>query len=262
MGKTTDSDYRVDGLLYCGKCHTPKECEITLKGRKRKVACACDCEVKRASEENALIEKERNIRKLTRLKSLGFYDAKFQSWTFENDDQKNERLSNIARNYVKNFKDMKKSHKGLIFYGENGTGKSYISACIVNELIRKGVPCMMTNFSRISHELWKAEDKQAVYDKLNRNDLLVIDDFTAERQSEYMSEIVFNVIDERYRTGLPLIVTTNLGTSDFAKSGDKNKDRITSRITEMCTFIGVSGGDRRIQKMKEDREKLKEVLGL
>lgn len=255
-------DYEVEGLLYCGNCNSPKECEVKLNGIIQKVACMCDCEAKAIADDEELRIKEQRIRRIKRLKALGFYDAGLQNWTFENDDRKDKRLSDIAKNYADKFEMMKEMSKGLLIYGESGSGKSYIVACIVNELINKGIPCMMTNFSRIANELWKTDDKQGVFDKLNDNDLLVIDDFTAERQSDYMNEIVFNVIDERYRCGLPLTVTTNLSTNYFARSGEITKDRITSRLAEMCVFVKASGTDRRTKKMKEDRAKLKEALGL
>ena len=37
-------DYRQDGLLYCGRCHTPKECRITISGQAMQVGCMCRCQ--------------------------------------------------------------------------------------------------------------------------------------------------------------------------------------------------------------------------
>ena len=36
-------DYVKDGLLHCGKCHTPKECRISVDGAEMVVGCLCDC---------------------------------------------------------------------------------------------------------------------------------------------------------------------------------------------------------------------------
>ena len=31
--KPNEGDYIKDGLLYCGKCNTPKQCEVEMGGR-------------------------------------------------------------------------------------------------------------------------------------------------------------------------------------------------------------------------------------
>ena len=46
----------ADGLLYCGKCHTPKQCRVTAFGRETTPYCTCECEQKRLAEEKARCE--------------------------------------------------------------------------------------------------------------------------------------------------------------------------------------------------------------
>ena len=256
------NDYEVEGLLYCGNCNTPKECKVKLNGRVMIVGCLCKCEIESNAEEEQRRKQEQKISRIKRLRDLSFYDSRMKDWNFKNDDEKDKYLSNIAIRYVANFDLMKEQSKGLLIFGNSGSGKSYMAACIVNALIDMGVACTMTNFSRIANELWKTDDKQGVYYKLNDNDLLVIDDFTVERQSDYMNEIVFNVIDERYRCGLPLIVTTNLQADSLVPNGDITHDRIISRLSEMCVFVVSRSNDRRVEKRDSDRAKLKEALGL
>jgi DNA replication protein DnaC len=106
------------------------------------------------------------------------------------------------------------------------------------------------------------DGKQEYYDNFNHFPLLVIDDLSAERKTEYMQEIVFNVIDARYRAGLPLIVTTNLTREELLHPADLTYQRIYSRLFEMCTPIEVSGKDRRQQALKDDIGKFKSLLEL
>ena len=73
----------------------------------------------------------------------------------------------------------------------------------------------------------------------------MIDDFAMERSTEYVNEIVYNVIDSRYRSGKPLIVTTNLSKKDLDNPPDIDNERIYSRIKEMCFPVEVKGTDRR-----------------
>lgn len=92
--------------------------------------------------------------------------------------------------------------------------------------------------------------------------LLVLDDFGCERKSEYMNEIKYNVICERYDAGLPLVITTNLAPAQF-RLDDIGDRRIFSRIFERAVFVSVGGEDKRKQSlmnnMKERKQKLLEV---
>ena len=185
------------------------------------------------------------------------------NWTFANDDGSDPRTTSIARKYVDNFPEMKKRGKGLLLYGTVGTGKTYTAACIANELISRGRPCLVTNFARITNTLQGMfEGKQRYLDDFNRLDLLVIDDLAAERDTSYMNEMIFNIIDSRYRSGKPLIVTSNLTKADLMASGSIDRQRIYSRLLEMCVPIEVKGTDRRAKTLRDDSADMKRLLGL
>ena len=59
------------------------------------------------------------------------------------------------------------------------------------------------------------EDRNQFINSLNRYSLLIIDDLGIERNSDFALEQVFNVIDSRYRSKKPLIITTNLTLSEL-----------------------------------------------
>lgn len=121
----------------------------------------------------------------------------------------------------------------------------------------------MTNFSRIiSRVSEKFGGDQKYLDDLNRFDLLIIDDLGAERDTEFTWENVMNVIDARYRAGLPLIITTNLEPKDFTDRGDIRRQRVFSRLKEMCVCLEVRGADRRGKKMQDKLQTAKSLLGL
>ena len=240
--------YEEGGLLYCGKCKTPRQCRITICGTERVVFCLCKCEIEKdQAEKDELSRRDRN-EKIRRLKSVGFPDADLLKWNFSADDGKNKRLSNITKRYVEEFGQVK---KGLILHGAVGVGKTFYAACIANALVEKGVSVLMTNFTRLTNQITATKDKQAVIDGINEFDLLVIDDLAAERNTEFMSEIVFTIIDSRYRCGKPVIITTNLSADELINPTDTNKQRIYSRLIEMCYLVEVKGEDRRKQNMIE-----------
>lgn len=261
--KPEEGDYVVDGLLYCGKCNTPKQTKIEFMGVSRFPYCLCKCAVEKRDAE----EEERRRREfLERVKSLrasGFPEAEMQRWTFANDDGSNERITKIAQRYVENFDEMRQRGKGILLFGGVGTGKTFTAACIANALIDKGVPCLVTSFARLVNTISGLYDgKQEYIDGLNRFPLLVIDDLASERDTEYMAEIVYNVIDSRYRSGLPLIVTTNLTADELKHPAEIAKQRVYSRLFEMCVPVEVKGADRRKAKLKQDYGDLEVLLGL
>lgn len=260
-----EGDYRnEDGLLICGKCHTQKECVLTKSdGTTKTVHCACNCSVEQHEKEAEEKRKRDRMQYLDSMRRTGFPDAEMREWTFAKSDHADQRNENIARKYVANFNAMREQGTGLLLCGQVGTGKSFLAAAIANELISQGTPCLMTNFSRlISRISEKFGGDQKYLDDLNRFDLLIIDDLGAERDSDFTWEKVMNVIDARYRAGLPLIITTNLGSKDFAERGDIRRQRVFSRLREMCIFLEVKGTDRRGKKMQDKLQTAKSILGL
>lgn len=258
-----EGDYQQDGLWYCGKCNTPKQVRIEIFGSVKTPMCLCKCQSEQAERE-AQEEKDRiHMLELERLNKVGMPEREMRTWTFENDDGQNEHISNVARRYVENFQKCKADHRGLLFFGTVGTGKTYISACIANALMAKGIPCLVTNFSRLVNTIQSMrEGKQEYLDSLNDYDLLVIDDLSSERDTEFMNEIVMNVIDSRYRSGLPLIITTNITADELKNPSDIRKERIYSRLMQMCFPIEVSGKDRRKSILRQDFGEYKDLLGI
>ena len=259
MPKVKDEYIGEDGLLHCSKCHEKTETKVQLMGVTKKVRCICDCIKK---EHDAFKEKEKH-EELERQRKICFAETNMKSWTFENDDRRNAKLSDAMKNYVNNFSEFRKDGKGLLLYGTVGTGKTYFAAAIANNLIDLGYSVLMTNFARLTNQIQGMFDgKQEFIDSLNRYTLLIIDDLGAERKSEFMQEQVFNIIDSRYRSGLPFIITTNLTWQEITKPEEVAYSRIYDRVIERCFPVEVSGASRRRQNVRDTYSEIKEKLGL
>lgn len=255
-----DNEYiGEDGLMHCMKCKKVTQKEVEFFGTKKLVRCICDCK----SKELENIAKKEKEEAIERTRSICFSETNMKNWTFENDDRHNEKISNAMKKYADNFREFKKDGMGLLLHGSVGTGKTYYAACIANALITNDYNVLMTNFARLTNEIQsKFNDRQEYIDNLNKYSLLIIDDLGAERTTDYMKEIVFSVIDARYRSGLPMIITTNLSMDILKKPNEIGYSRIYDRILEKCFPIEISGNSMRKQKLKDTFFDTKEKLGL
>lgn len=252
-----------DGLLYCSKCDGKRETVVSFLEKERKVRCICTCQKEMLEAEEEARKNEERMQRIEALRKTGFQDGELVKWTFYNDDGSQPEAMSAASKYVENFNLFKKDGQGLLLYGSVGTGKTYVAAAIANALVDKGIPAMVTNFARIANKLQESfSGRQAYLDSLNKFDLLVIDDLAAERKTEFMQEVVFNVIDSRYRSGLPMVITTNLSIEEITKATDVAEVRVYDRILEKCLPIEVKGRSHRRKKLKQEYDEMKELLGL
>lgn len=253
--------YNEQGLLCCGKCRTPKQVEVNILGMVRRPYCLCKCESDKRNKEDEERKEQEHKKQIYEIRRLCFSDEAMIDWNFANDDMANEKVTKAMQNYVDNFPELKKQGKGLLLYGQCGTGKTYAACEVANALIDKGYSVLVTNFARVLNELQATYVKQEYIDSLNDNSLLILDDLGIERDTAYAREQVYNVIDARYRAGLPMIITTNLTMDKIKSTQDIDNMRIYDRILEKCFPILVDGGNRRRNKVRKEYDAMKELLG-
>lgn len=242
-----------DGLLYCSICNERIETNIEIFGIEKKVRCICKCEQEKLKEQEMKIEQEKKAKLIKDLRRSGFHDDKFKRCTFEANKLDN-RAINAGKRYVNNFKEMKEKGVGILLFGDVGVGKTFLAACIVNSVIDQGYSAIMTNFSRIINTVQETFDQRQKYlDSLNSVDLMVIDDLAVERKTDYVKEMIYQIIDNRYRSGKPLIVTTNLAIENLINATDISDKRTYSRILEMCKPLKMEGENLRIKQFVHKR---------
>ena len=250
------------GLIYCSKCKTPRQKRIEAAGKRMEPRCMCACQ----AEAHERQEQERKHREfldmVERNRSVGLPDPELRKHTFEKDLGYNAKQIAIAKQYVQHWEEFQASSTGLLLFGNVGTGKSSSAGCIANALLDKGVPVMMTNFARLLNKLTDmySGDRNAYIDSFNSFPLLIIDDLGVERNSEFAREQVFNIIDSRYRSQLPMIVTTNLTVDELKNPADLARARIYDRVLERCTAIKVNDQNIRKLNMAENLTRAKQLL--
>lgn len=255
-------DYEQDGLRYCGKCHTPKQTRQNIFGKYRIVGCMCACAQQKYDREETERKRREEADRIMRLRSAGISSQTFRSASFAADDGKNPKPMNTLRRYADKWEDMQRENVGLLLYGDVGTGKSYGAACIANRLIERSTPACMINLSAVLNSLggFQSNEKNDYIADLMRYPLLILDDFGMERQTEYALEQAFNVIDARYRSGKPLIITTNLSLAELSTPKSLEHKRIYDRILEMCQPVNFGSNGRRAERAKEKMQVASELL--
>lgn len=251
-----------DDLKFCPTCGEPVEKWIDFPRPdgsgtfQTRVKVSCRCVEKAQKEEDDKSKMERFEAHMKGLAAkYGLSDGAYDDLTFSMDDRRDTKLSDICRRYVERWEEMKENNIGIIFYGPPGTGKSFFAGAIVNALLEKKVPALMTNFPRLLNILQAAKDRQSYIDALRFYKLLVIDDLGVERDSDYAAEQVFGIIDARSRSKLPLIVTTNLTIEELKKPDTRKNARIYDRILELCPVnLKMTGESRRINSAETRRE--------
>lgn len=254
-----------DGNIYCLKCGKPKTMLLNKPelGLFRRVSILCDCG-KKVEEEKAVKEWRQIVednRRRCFQESRSADKDRLISATFDKDDNPDSEASRIARGYAKLFQealcggDVLKKGTGLLFYGQPGTGKSFYAACIANDVISRGHTAMYTTFGTIAARMQESyEARPEIMMELEKPSLLILDDLGAERDTEYMNEIVFEVINLRYRRSKPMIVTTNLPATVLMNTEAVGKNRVYDRLIECCEPVAVTGDSKR-KKMFLDRHK-------
>ena len=203
------------------------------------------------------------MQRLERLKASSLMDAKLKAARLDGYqvDGDNQKIYNLAGNYVKRFDEMYEKRQGLLFWGTVGTGKSYTAACIANELLDRMIPVVMTSFVKILQNIQGNPDKEErIMAGLNVAKLLIIDDLGAERSTDYALEMVYNIIDSRYLSGKPLILTTNMTLKDMQESEDIRYRRIYDRIFEMCFPVRFAGRSWREKAASKRFDAMKNLM--
>ena len=205
--------------------------------------------------QDELVERQRKIRQL---KATGIQEKHLLEWNFGvAEDNKDIQM---AKRYVEQWKKVKAENLGLLLWGDVGTGKSFVAACIANALLDQGIPVLMTNFSKILNQMGAmySEERYRYIASFSNYSLLILDDLGIERNSEFALEMIYNIIDRRYCIKKPLIVTTNLSYQDMTRADlDMDHQRIYSRLMEMCLPIIYQGQDQRLHEQDIKLEWLK-----
>lgn len=212
-----------------------------------------------------LFDLEYNKSNISNLEKENFDNFSFDVYSDDMDENKyHSKLSprknmefiyKLSNKFIEQFDNPEQ--KNLLFTGNTGLGKSFLSSCIANEILKKGktvlyqtAPVMLDTI--MDYRFGKMNTSKDIYDNLLNVDLLIIDDLGTECINNMKFSELFNIINTRLLNNnnkiTKTIISTNLSLDNLFSIYD---ERIVSRLVgnyDICYFFG---DDIRFKKNKK-----------
>lgn len=256
---TTDSQSKH----ICPYCHkeVPK-LKLEILGKVRIIQPVCQCEADKEMEIIKAAEERQRKQEIARLFSIHELGERFKEANFRTFEERlgSEKCLRIAKQYVNEFDSWE--GESLMFWGEPGNGKSHLSAAISNELTNKGKQVVFISMPdlldkiRATFNRDSVESEAQIMKALQLCDLLVIDDIGAEKVSEWVQEVIFRIVDGRYKKMKPILITSNLEPKDLAERIGK---RAYDRLVEISQPVKNEATSYRREKAKARIERFKNL---
>ena len=149
--------------------------------------------------------------------------------------------------FIDNFSS---DFRNILFYGDTGVGKTFLSHCIAKELLERTFSVIYLTAAQLfdifaKNAFEKNAEAEITYGHIYDCDLLIIDDLGTELANSFTTSQLFICLNERIIRAKSTVISTNLSLDDM-----KNiySERVFSRITSHYTVLRLTGDDIRIQK--------------
>ena len=158
-----------------------------------------------------------------------------------------EKTYQICRKYAYGFTE---KSGNLLFSGDTGLGKTFLSACIARTVADRGYSVVYESAGHLFSKLERAkfsgdEDAREEVKKYTACDLLIIDDLGTEMPGQFVTSAFYNLVNDRLLSGKAMIISTNLNSDDLPK---RYSPQIASRLRGSFMRVAFVGEDIRLKK--------------
>lgn len=158
-----------------------------------------------------------------------------------------ENMKKIVNGCLKFLSNFENTDENILFYGNSGTGKTFLSHCMAKELVDSGHFVVYKTAEELIKNLRdvRFNNNSTLEDHLINCDLLIIDDLGTEISSEFSKSELFNLLNTKLLRNKKMLISTNYSLDELLSL---YSERITSRLFGNFTLYKFYGKDIRLQK--------------
>ena len=158
-----------------------------------------------------------------------------------------EKTFQTCRKYAMTFTERSGN---LLFSGDTGLGKTFLSACIARTVADRGFSVVYESAGHLFSKMERAKfenDSEAREEakKYYACDLLIVDDLGTEMPSQFVTAALYSLINDRLLAGKAMVISTNLNNEDLTR---RYNSQILSRLRGSFTRVAFLGDDIRVKK--------------
>lgn len=251
-----DEYFGDDGKVYCKNCNTSR---VAVFDDGKFVRCKCQCQmeqIEKKYEEERQAKIKEYLEKLKGQSLLGerYKNCNFNSIEVINDEH--QKVINRLKIYCSGFKTHNEG-LGIYLFGDKGSGKTLLTACMLDDLNNQFIECMFTNVQKIKENLLSIDmrKQKGFLERVTTVPVLFIDDFATESfkkngEDNWVQDIVYDIVNTRYNNMLPIIYTSNCSLKECLEQKGILEKTI-DRIFESTVQIKLELPSYRLRK-KED----------
>ena len=166
------------------------------------------------------------------------------------------QISEIFVNELASCKFIKE-HRNITMLGNPGRGKTHMAIGLGLKACSLGMTVLFKNAASLSTELTEAKDNYSLgrlEKKIQRADLLILDEMGYVSFDRYQSELLFKIIADRSERG-SIIITTNLPFSEWTSLFENTAmvAAMIDRLTFQSYVLDMNGESYRLAKTKQKK---------
>ncbi|WP_373896354.1 ATP-binding protein [Virgibacillus sp. CBA3643] len=246
---------------YCGEDLKTYESEIIGgpdKGKKVRKTYGCRCKNIQLARQNAVNKRKRHARLLKeKFDRYSLINKKLEKATIDNyvpDNESQEFAKEQTQKYIDKF-DLEEAGN-LSFHGNYGIGKSHLAKGVADGVMEKGYTAIFISVPKLLRKIRSSYSRDSeitedeIFHMLETVDLLILDDFGVEKESDWSIERIYDLIDSRQ--GMNTIYTTNYSPAEIIEiKGERDGSRM---INEDTVPIQMQGENYRLRDIRAGDE--------